>query len=170
MTSLEAAKYIIAFSDSKGDLITNKKLQKLLYYIQAWNLAVFDSPLFNEEPQAWRHGPVYPSVYKVFKQCGTQPVSLKEEYERTTLDGEELMKLISEENQLTPEQAGLIEEVMTKYGTQSAFALEILSHRERPWLDARKGLDDFDASEELITHDAMRAYYGSLRKKKPVAQ
>jgi uncharacterized phage-associated protein len=165
MTTLEAAKYIIAFSDSKGDKITNKKLQKLLYYVQAWSLAVFGEPLFEGEPQAWRHGPVYPAVYQVFRKFGAETISLKEEYDRTTLDEDEMMKLIALENELTDKQKGLIEEVMTKYGTQSAFALEILSHRERPWLDARVGLDDFEASGEVITHDAMRQYYSSLRKK-----
>lgn len=169
MTPIQAAKYIIAFSDSKGDKITNKKLQKLLYYVQAWNLAVFNDPLFNEVAQAWRHGPVYPTVYQAFKSFGAENVSLASDYEKGAIDEEDMMKLIAEESNLTQEQAGLIEEVMTKYGTQSAFALEILSHRERPWLDARKGLDDFDASEEPITYDAMRAYYGGLRKKKSVA-
>lgn len=165
MTPIQAAKYIIAFSDSKGDKITNKKLQKLLYYVQAWNLAVFGDPLFDEAPQAWRHGPVYPTVYQTFKSFGAENVSLAHEYEKGAIDEEDMMKLIAEETNLSPQQAGLIQEVMTKYGTQSAFALEILSHRERPWLDARKGLDDFDASEQPITHDAMREYYSSLRKK-----
>ncbi|GAB2854661.1 Panacea domain-containing protein [Hymenobacter ruber] len=169
MTSSEAAKYIIAFSDSKGDLITNKKLQKLLYYVQAWNLAVFNNPLFNDEPQAWRHGPVYPTVYQAFKKHGAEPVSLKDEYERDALDADDMMKLISRDNNLTLEKQGLIEEVMTKYGTQSAFSLEILSHRERPWLDAREGLDDFDRCDKVITHEAMRQYYSSLRKKKQEA-
>jgi uncharacterized phage-associated protein len=165
MTALEAAKYIIAFSDSKGDKITNKKLQKLLYYLQSWSLAVFGDPLFEGEPQAWRHGPVYPTVYTAFRKFGADTISLKEEYERTTFDEDETMRVLAMENNLKQDKLGLIEEVMTKYGTQSAFALEILSHRERPWLDARKGLDDFEASENVITHQAMREYYSSLRKK-----
>ena len=169
MTALEAAKYIIAFSDSKGDKITNKKLQKLLYYVQAWNLAVFNDSLFVDEPQAWRHGPVYPHVYKKYSGLGAEIISQKPEYEQTALDEDETMKMIAAEHKLSPDQVGLIEEVMAKYGTQSAFALEILSHRERPWLDARDGLDDFDSSNKPITHAAMQQYYASLRHKKQVA-
>jgi uncharacterized phage-associated protein len=170
MTSLEAAKYIIALLDSKGDdSLTNKKLQKLLYYVQAWNLAVFGTPLFNEQPQAWRHGPVYPTVYQAYKKFGSEKVSIDDEYERTALSSDETVQLMEHEHRLPVEQLGLIEEVMKKYATRSALHLEIISHQEKPWLDAREGLGDFDASANVITHESMRQYYSSLRKKKEVA-
>jgi uncharacterized phage-associated protein len=56
MESLDIAHYLLAFAADKGDCLTNKKLQKLVYYVQAWSLAHFDDPIFQEEPQAWRHG------------------------------------------------------------------------------------------------------------------
>lgn len=162
MTALDVAKYIVAFADCKGDLITNKKLQKLLYYVQAWSLTIFDNKLFDEQPIAWRHGPVYNSVYQAFKHFGYQPVSIKEEYgEGLNCDQwleQKRAELFSEE------QSALIEEVLLKYGRLSAFDLEILTHRERPWLEQREGLDDFVSCENPISFETMKAYYSGLMK------
>ncbi len=53
-----------------GDVITHLKLQKLVYYAQAWYLANFNRPLFDEDMQAWTHGPVVPSLWKEYRDCG----------------------------------------------------------------------------------------------------
>ncbi len=53
-----------------GDSITHLKLQKLIYYAQAWSLALFKTSLFNEDLQAWVHGPVAPSIYRRFSTSG----------------------------------------------------------------------------------------------------
>lgn len=162
MTALDVAKYIVAFADCKGDLITNKKLQKLLYYVQAWSLTIFDNRLFDEQPIAWRHGPVYNSVYQTFKQFGYQPVSIKEEYGEGSNCDQWLEHKRAE--LFSKEQSTLIEEVLLKYGRLSAFDLEILTHRERPWLEQREGLDDFASCENPISFDTMKAYYSGLMK------
>ena len=59
----QIADYLIAFSHSVGDPISNLKLQKLLYYAQAWYLALHNEPLFPESIEAWVHGPAVPPVY-----------------------------------------------------------------------------------------------------------
>jgi uncharacterized phage-associated protein len=51
-----------------GDDMTHLKLQKLIYFAQAWHLANTGEPLFSEEMQAWTHGPVVPSVWHKYKQ------------------------------------------------------------------------------------------------------
>jgi uncharacterized phage-associated protein len=70
---LDIANKIIHFvSDSNaGDLISNMKLQKLLYYQQGFHLAYFGKPLFEEDIEAWMYGPVVPSVYSHFKTEGS---------------------------------------------------------------------------------------------------
>lgn len=163
MTAIDLSKYIIAFFDSKGDLITNKKLQKLLYYSQAWSLAIFGDPIFDEQPQAWKHGPVYVTVYQYFKNFGYNPVAIKVDYALSNMDADTWMASFKESN-LNERTGELIDEVLLKYGSKSAFELEILSHRERPWLERREGLDDFDASARVISFESMRDYYSSLRK------
>ena len=61
---LAVANKILAYgaSATNGELVSNLKLQKLLYYVQGFHLAVFGEPLFEEEIEAWMYGPVVPSV------------------------------------------------------------------------------------------------------------
>ncbi|HUZ03805.1 MAG TPA: type II toxin-antitoxin system antitoxin SocA domain-containing protein, partial [Acidobacteriaceae bacterium] len=56
----DIAKYFIASFQKKNKAISNLKLQKLLYYAQAWHLALYGSPLFSDSIEAWVHGPVVP--------------------------------------------------------------------------------------------------------------
>src|SRR5689334_17203169 len=61
------ADWFIARSHEAGDPITPLKLQKLVYYAQAWYVALYDKPLVRDEFQAWLHGPVSPRLYQRFK-------------------------------------------------------------------------------------------------------
>jgi uncharacterized phage-associated protein len=74
-TAGRVADYFINFSHEVGDPISNLKLQKLLYYAQAWHLALYDSSLFPERIQAWVHGPAVPPVYRRFKEWAWKPIS-----------------------------------------------------------------------------------------------
>src|SRR5437016_8859052 len=77
MTEISARKiadYLIAFAHRVGDPISNLKLQKLLYYAQAWYLALHNEPLFPESIEAWVHGPAVPPVYGKFKGWAWQPI------------------------------------------------------------------------------------------------
>lgn len=62
--------FIIRYSNKKGYGITNLKLQKLLYFIQAYYLVAFDKPCFEEPIEGWDFGPVVPEVYKRFLPLG----------------------------------------------------------------------------------------------------
>lgn len=73
-TARQVADYVIAFLAEHGDPTTNLKLQKLLYYSQAWYLALYDLPLFDDRIEAWVHGPVVPPVYGAFKGKEWQPI------------------------------------------------------------------------------------------------
>ena len=54
MTSIfEVARFFLT-----KESMTHLKLQKLCYYAQAWYLTIYGQRLFNEEFQAWLHGPV----------------------------------------------------------------------------------------------------------------
>lgn len=69
------ADYLLAECRERGELLTNLKLQKLLYYADAWNLALRDRPLFEEKFKAWVHGPVLTSQYHRFKDYRWKPIS-----------------------------------------------------------------------------------------------
>jgi uncharacterized phage-associated protein len=47
-------------------------------------------------------------------------------------------------------------------GDKKGFHLSELTHKEEPWMDARKGLAPGDKSDREITKASMRDYYSSL--------
>lgn len=141
-TAQQVADYIVRFSHEHGDPITNLKLQKLLYYSQAWHLALYDKPLFDDRMEAWVHGPVQPTVYHKYKKFSWNPISDD--------PGEIVLPL--------PITAHL-DEVMAVYGGMSAYDLERLSHQESPWLKARGDLQKDESSEAVISIEEMRQFY-----------
>ena len=141
-SAFEVADYIIAFSHEHGDPVSNLKLQKLLYYAQAWHLTLFDKPLFDERIEAWVHGPVVPPVYREFKDWAWKPI-----------DREPDLPLFSED------VSSHLEEVMDVYGGLTAYYLEKLTHQDGPWAKARGGMPPDEPSNAEITHDDMKACY-----------
>ncbi len=57
------ASYIL----SKISPLPAMKLQKLVYYSQAWSLVWDDMPLFEEPIEAWANGPVVKSLFELHK-------------------------------------------------------------------------------------------------------
>src|SRR5437016_1983852 len=68
------ADYFIALSNESQSPITNLKLQKLVYYAQAWHLAILKKALINEDFQSWAHGPVIPQLYNDYRSNGWKPI------------------------------------------------------------------------------------------------
>lgn len=134
--------FFIASLHDCGDPLSNLKLQKLLYYAQAWHLAIFDNPLFGEEIEAWVHGPVVVSEYHRFKGWAWQPI----------MDNPAIPKL---EDSVKAH----LQEVLEAYGSKNAYELEQLTHSEAPWKNARKGIPEDEPSHEIISHDEMRKFY-----------
>src|SRR4051812_7192136 len=85
-TAIDAAKYLLTLDDQDaGDLTSNLKLQKLLYYAQGVNLALRDAPLFDDKIEAWQHGPVSPPVYHEYKSHGGDPIPRPEDFNPLSL-------------------------------------------------------------------------------------
>ena len=125
--------------------MTHKKLQKLCYYAQAWSYALYNRPIINAEFQAWVHGPVCPQLYQKYKGKGFQDLVC-----------EEPPPLFSTENE------ELLESVMLTYGDYTGNALEALTHKELPWIEARGNLGTSENSENIIEPETMRKYYQSI--------
>lgn len=68
-TIFDIADHILAQTPDPYGL-TNRELQKLLYLAQGFHLAQFGEPLFQEEFQAWKHGPVNSGVFHKYKHLG----------------------------------------------------------------------------------------------------
>lgn len=141
------AKFFIWKASTEGKTITNKKLQKLLYYAQAWYLALKDRPLFKEDIQAWVHGPAIPSIYDQYRKFGYENINV-------IIDPKEIASLKTDD---------LLNEVWKVYGKFEAEYLETLTHNEEPWQLAREGLSAGDASTNIISKEEMKKYFKSLK-------
>ena len=121
------------------------KLQKLVYYCQAWSLVWEDRPLFPEAIEAWASGPVVPELYREHK-------------------GMFLLKewVLGRSRNLSDDDQETVDIVLRKYAHRNAQWLSELTHREAPWKDARRGLAPGELGDVEITHAAMSEYYSSL--------
>lgn len=143
-SAMDIADFFIWKSTKEGGVVTNKKLQKLLYYAQAWYLAIQDKPLFNDKIEAWIHGPTVREVYFAYRDCGFNPI--KKEVNDSIAD-----KL--------KEQKTLLDNVWSVYGKFDGNYLEELTHNELPWQEAREGLELNMASENEISLETMKKFY-----------
>lgn len=147
VNAIDVAKYLLARANQNGDLITNLKLQKLLYYAQAWYLVNHNRRLFRDPIKAWDLGPVVPSVYRKWKKYGASPIP----YE---VRGKE-------ENCFDPHQIDYLDEFYRIFSNFSATALVSMSHSEKPWQDAhaRRGNSEIDTK-------SMKEFYTKLYEEK----
>ena len=139
----DVAKYI---AEKTGEL-TAMKLQKLVYYAQAWNLAWDGEPLFSENFEAWANGPVVPELYQRHKGMLKVDASLFNE---------------ARSDHIRANAAENIDKVLSFYGTKGAFELTHITHQEKPWLDARGETPIGVDSNAVITKTSMAEYYASL--------
>lgn len=141
-SAFQIAPSLIALARDFGCSITPLKLQKLLYYSQAWSLVFRGKPLFYENIEAWIHGPVVPPVYRHYKQ-----------YRYSVIPDETPLHLLYDS------EISILNLVLNRYGRKSAKFLEDLTHSEDPWLASRRGLSAQELSNRKIPLKAMRDYY-----------
>lgn len=123
--------------DQTPEGITNLKLQKILYFAQAAHLALNDKPLFDEEIEAWRFGPVIPGIYQKYKIHSNKPIPTS------------AMSVQIDENTKV-----FLDKVWDIYGKYSAAELVQISHNHRPW---REAYDSNDGA--IITKEEITQYY-----------
>jgi uncharacterized phage-associated protein len=136
----DIASYIL----TKQGQLAAMKLQKLVYYTQAWSLVWDDAPLFSEVIEAWANGPVTPALYSQHKG----------QFVVTAIDGTP--------SHLTPNQQETIDKVLEFYGDKSSQWLSDLTHQEDPWIQARQGLKAGERGHQEISLASMAEYYSSL--------
>ena len=137
----DVAKYILV---KKGSL-TGYQLEKLLYYCQAWSLAVDKAPLFDDEIRAFENGPVVPSV------------SYQHQGRKTVMPS----YISGDVNALSDSNMSLIDAVLDAYDGLSGDELVELSHKEDPWPTYWNGRTG-RTSAAIIPLSAMQAYYSKL--------
>lgn len=139
----DVAKYVL---HNKGPM-TTVKLQKLVYYCQAWSLVWDEKPIFEGRIEAWANGPVIPALFSHHK--GMFGISVDD------------LPNGNIENLTLPEK-DTIDAVLNHYGDQSAQWLIDLTHLEDPWQKAREGCFPGSRCNREITHNDMMNYYSGL--------
>ena len=131
---------VAGWLQSRSTSASGMKLQKLLYYAQAWHLAWEGKALFEERLEAWAQGPVSPHVFALRNE-GFAPPPIP----------------------LPPEVVSTLEAVLLAYGERSGRWLSELTHREAPWRAVRAGLPDEAPSKTEISVELMRQTYATHR-------
>ena len=139
----DVAAYIL---ERRGSMST-MKLQKLVYYSQAWHLVWDEEPLFTEAIEAWANGPVVYELFDVHRGHFTV-----DSWPR------------GDRNNLADNERETVDVVLDGYGDLDGRKLSALTHGEGPWLDARDGLRPTESSSKEITCDALQIYYTGVQE------
>lgn len=131
--------------------LTPMKLQKLMYFAQAWHLKILERPLLDDYFARWQHGPVIPAVYHEFKAFGYHPITRM----ATTLArdafgvGGDNVPIIPSTDQ---NSWNLIDAILNKYGHFDGVQLSALTHlNNSAW--AKQGADGSVITPEEIRLD-----------------
>lgn len=141
---LDVCKYVIDYSNEKEYGISNLKLQKILYFIQAYFLIKQPSRCcFDDRIEAWDFGPVVPKAYREYKQFGSSDIPTIMDFEKSDSNG-----------CITGEDKNLIKTVIDKFADYSATDLVGLTHNQSPWIDAY-----IPHMNREITPEAIKEYF-----------
>lgn len=147
----------------KGLTVSPLKLQKLLYYQQAWHMVYFgrENTLFADTPQAWVNGPVYPVIFQEYKDkvAGMCEHLHLEDFKCENEKLESSLEGLSKKMSLESDELILTERVIMLYGSKTQNQLILLTHSEKPWSEQREGLLPYVRSDKEISLDTMYTYY-----------
>lgn len=121
--------------EQDGEMLTNLKLQKLLYYAQGVFLAIYDQPLFSNELEAWQHGPVVRDIYNKFSKFGSNGIN----------DNVDMPQSLSTES------VAVLEDIFEVFGQYSAWKLRNMTHDEKPWQETKQN--------EVISLNIIKDYF-----------
>lgn len=134
-----------------GVPVSHMKVQKLVFFLHAWSLALRDAGSFvTEPPEAWPYGPVFDSLYHELKSYGSSNIDayLKELNPATG----QMAAMVP--NSADTEFYRFLDQVWDRYGNFSALQLSALSHEAAgPWAQAR------EKHARVIDSDMIRNYY-----------
>lgn len=136
--AVDVAEYIIGYANKKNYSISNLKLQKILYFVQAQFLVALGYPCFKDAIEAWDFGPVVRSVYNQYKRYGSTNI----------YSGD--MSLETEMKEIEKDSIQLIIDKCVNF---SANQLVEITHNQDPWKNAYK-------KNVYISNNAIRDYFG----------
>jgi uncharacterized phage-associated protein len=145
----------LALSGDEPDPLTNLRLQKLLYYAQAWSLVVRERELFSDDLEAWRLGPVVPAVYLALPNCqGANQIHPEALAGTPDLQGDE---------------AEFVRHVWEAYNPYSALQLAKMTHEEAPWANVWGHRPKNGTENEPISVIELEDFFGKQNMPAPIA-
>ena len=156
--ALDVANYIVNYSIDSGNPVSNLKLQKLLYYVQAASLVENDCAMFREDISAWKYGPVIEVVYHAFKWYVDKLINDKVTEKDTFFDFD-IIEHYDPDKMIDDEDKTLIQKIVASYKKYSPLDMVKKTHGEAPWKNA------YDGNEEYIRLDVIRRFYGGDNKR-----
>lgn len=144
--------YIIVKLNEGGVYLNTLKLHKLLYYVQAWALAFYGSRIIDSDFQAWVHGPVNRPIYDRFRAEKTMYSRVRTSDVSPTFTPDVLPETDRRH----------IDVVLETYADFSDDQLEVMTHGEPPWQEARQGLRPTERGSAVISDETMAKYYRTL--------
>ena len=136
---------IIYFHRAKyEESISPMKLQKLCYYTQGFSIALMNEALFDNDFEAWQHGPVITELYHEYKKFGWKQID-------TDIDESVINN--------NPNENELLQEIVGHFGSYDGSTLSVMTHKESPWRNARGDLNDAEPSKNLISKESISEYF-----------
>lgn len=127
---------------SKNHDLTDIQIQKLVYYAYSWYMVKNNGEkLFEEQSQAWIHGPVFRTLFDSMK-----------DYKK--------FSDISEIENIDKDITNFLDVIYSIYGRFSGNELEKMTHSETPWIKARNGLMPHESSQNIISDEDILECYG----------
>lgn len=155
--AIDVSRHIINYSNEKAYGVSNLKLQKLLYFTQAYFLIKTGDICFSDRIEAWDLGPVVPVAYREYKLFGSGNIpTITHVIEK---DSENIWnsKVISfADSTILASDKELIDSVVDKFSEYSASDLVGLTHRQLPWIDAYS-----PHRNNEITREAIEDYFNA---------
>lgn len=142
----EAANFLVNICED----VTPLALQKALYYVQGFHYAFYGHFFFEEDCQAWIHGPVYANIYQKYKDYKYDSIETIEQ---------------SYDHLFTSSELAILESVARNICCYSGKVLEKFTHSETPWIIARGDLKDMEPSNKIIDKEDIKNYFMKVKEK-----
>jgi uncharacterized phage-associated protein len=161
--SKAVANYFLDLAEQSGKKLDPMQVQKLVYFAHGWHLAANGTPLIDEMVEAWRYGPVIPSLYHEFKSFGKNPITRKASHLRVVNDEKweyDFIEPTLGDGDEPSSTKRLLDLIWHAYGKLTGIQLSNLTHEPgSPWYvtwqraEGRKNVD--------IPDDLIRRYFTS---------
>ena len=154
---LDVCRHIINYSNDHNYGISNLKLQKLLYFVQAYFVSFTSKkePCFKDKIEAWDFGPVVPVAYHEYKRYGNTDIPYVSHYIEYNFTNFLQSKVIPfTDTVISDEDKKIIDDLIDNFSEYSTTSLVRITHNQSPWIDAQA-----NGKNSVITVDAIRSYF-----------